>query len=146
MINFKRSRSVKVPSRAHTHDAGWDFYVPEEFSEEWLLQGQSVNIPSGIHIQIPIGFMGLFLNKSGVAKKGLIIGAQVIDCGYTGEVHLNLHNVSKMLRIIKPGQKIAQLIIVPICSLPFKEIPKDQEFETFGSNRGTGGFGSTGNN
>lgn len=136
-IGYVTTREVKSPERGHPTDAGLDFFCPkidEEFKSDFdkilandgvmirdngkivIQPGQNVVIPSGIKIEIPYGHMGLFLNKSGVATKmNVLVGAQVIDTFYSGEVHIDLHNVngSKVI-IIEEGMKLIQMIIVPV--------------------------------
>jgi dUTP pyrophosphatase len=82
-------------------------------------------------------------NKSGIAhKEKLIVGACVIDPGYTGEVYINLHNVGGSTKVIEPMQKIAQAVLVPVVICEVEEILYDpSEIET---DRGDGAFGSTG--
>lgn len=141
------TRDVKTPTRAHTTDAGIDFYIPNDFKEKTLHPGENVLIPSGVKIEIPVGFVGLFLNKSSVAsKKSLLIGAQVIDPFYSGEVHIDLHNVSNSDVTIKPGEKIAQMLVIPVVHCQIinnndKELYSDFRMSKY---REDGGFGSTG--
>ncbi len=144
MIRFKKCREVKSPSRGNPLDAGVDFYVPDKHPCVRIKPGESVNIPSGIKIEILPNTVGLFLNKSGIARKGLIVGAQVIDCGYTGEVHLSLHNIGTEEVIIGPGQKVAQMLIMPVSVCDLTEMGVNYEIRTFDSTRGEGAFGSTG--
>ena len=109
--------------------------------------GENVTIPSGIKVEIPYGYMGLFLNKSGVASKNdVIIGAQVIDTFYSGEVHVDLHNVGTRDFIITEGMKLAQMIMVPILSCDLTECEEEDLYAWMkpDSVRGDGGFGSTG--
>ena len=144
MIRIVKTRKVKTPARGNPQDAGLDFFVPEDFPNTLLEPGQSVNIPSGIKVEITPNSAGIFLNKSGIAKKGLIIGAQVIDCGYTGEVHLNLHNVGLESHKIEPGMKVAQMLILPVALNNPVEMSEKYEINTYESERGEGAFGSTG--
>lgn len=156
------------PNRGHSTDAGIDFYVPK-FNDEFLSDleqknpncfknftikddeiiiqpNDSILIPSGIKVEIPYGYMGLFLNKSGVAsKKGLLIGAQVIDTFYSGEVHINLHNVSARESILKQDDKIVQMVLVPILSCDLSLVDEDMLYDWMNEDkvRGEGGFGST---
>lgn len=144
MMKIKKTRDVKTPARGNAHDAGLDFFVPEDFRAIILEPGRSVNIASGICVEITPKTAGIFLNKSGVAKKGLIVGAQVIDCGYTGEVHLNIHNVGLENHTIEPGQKIAQMLVMPIETPSVQVMADNYEIKTYKSERGSGAFGSTG--
>lgn len=162
MFNFCKVRDVKSPCRANSTDAGIDFYVPE-WSQEYINElreknpGLYIN-KDGIHLAtlervlIPAGIKTLFpdyhaliaFDKSGIASKcGLTLLAKVIDSPYRGEIHINLVNVSKTEQVIKFGQKITQFILVPIdCSVPV-EMSVD-EYDTFKTTRGAGGFGSSG--
>lgn len=87
-------------------------------------------------------------NKSGVAsKKSLLIGAQVIDAGYSGEVHIDLHNVGNADISIKPDDKVIQGIMLPIITPTPMKVNEDELYKDIlsPSDRGAGGFGSTGN-
>jgi dUTP pyrophosphatase len=106
----------------------------------------NILIPSGIKVEIPYGYMGLFLNKSGVAsKKEMIIGAQVIDTFYSGEVHIDLHNVSDEVVYLYSGEKLAQMVLIPILSCDLTEVDEDTLYDWMkqDSLRGANGFGST---
>ena len=86
-------------------------------------------------------------NRSSIAsKKSLIVGACVIDPGYNGELFINLLNVGRKERLIKPGDKIAQLVMVPIIHFRARKLMTDSLYDSdiCISNRGSGGFGSTG--
>lgn len=142
-LKFSKCRDVKSPTRANPTDAGIDFYAPNDIEDGSIWVGENFCIASGIKVEIPKGWMGLFLNKSSIAsKQNLLIGAQVIDTGYAGEVHIDLHNVGDVQTSIKPGQKIAQMILIPISLASIIEVP-ETELNHIGE-RGTGGFGSTG--
>lgn len=143
-MQFIKTRDVKTPSRGTPESAGLDFYVPTDFEPILLTQGKSVNIPSGIKMILPKGKIGLFLNKSGIGKGGLLVGAQVIDSDYRGEVHLNIHNVGTYCVMIKPGMKLVQMIITNI-DLDSPQEVTEEWFEFHSDTiRGEGGFGSTG--
>ena len=135
-------RDVKQPSRSGS-DAGIDFFIPNDFNTSTILPGESLCIPSGVKVIIPKDHVGIFFNKSGVAIKGLIIGACVIDSSYRGEVHIDLHNISRNHIIIEPGQKITQMLLQPI-SLQNFQLITEVEYEKNKTSRGSGGFGSTG--
>ena len=82
-------------------------------------------------------------NKSGIAsKRQLVVGACVVDPGYDGEIYVNLHNIGVSTQIIKPGDKIAQAVLVPVVHCGIEEATEDNLNN--GSTRGDGGFGSTG--
>lgn len=140
-LKFKKVRSVKSPQKGNPTDAGIDFFIPDDFKTIQLRQGDSVLIPSGIILEIPEGWMGVFLNKSGVAsKQELIVGAQVIDAGYSGEVHFNLFYVGNDFTYIAAAQKICQLVLLPVPKVKIQECKKLNHVGL----RGVGGFGSTG--
>jgi dUTP pyrophosphatase len=87
------------------------------------------------------------MNRSGnAAKRSLMVGACVVDAGYDGEVFVNLHNMSSMKQIIKPGDKIAQGVVIPVVSARFMEISSDDPYwyPIAISDRGDGALGSTG--
>lgn len=152
-MKFTKIRDVKSPQRANSTDAGIDFFIPNDWDDtdlmhehKTLLPGQSVLIPSGIKVNVPEGFALVAFNKSGVAtKKGLQVGACVVDCGYQGEVHVHLTNVGGVTCHIEPGAKIVQFLLLPLGSPEIHEVTEDLLYaET--STRGEGGFGSSGVN
>lgn len=143
MIKFAKLRDVKTPKKAYYFDAGYDFFVPNDFKETVLNPNQSVKVPSGIKIEVPEGLTAIFLNRSSIAAdKALLVGAQVIDHGYMGEVHLNLHNVGKSIVLISPGLKLIQLLFMPIYASKLSEV--DLNYFDKKTDRGENGFGSTG--
>mgnify|MGYP003293464584 CR=1 FL=1 len=130
-----------LPTRAHPWDAGLDLYAPESVilrgRSEWY--ENSVVIDTGVHVQIPEGMVGLVKSKSGLMCKHNIVTDGTIDSHYTGSIKVKLFNHSEEDYFIKAGDKIAQLVIVK-CELPELELVDSLE-ET---DRGDGGFGSTG--
>ena len=171
-LKYCKVRKVKSISRAHAEDAGIDFYVPEDLTADVmkskiavtnddvdmlvddnnvvlamnLKPGQSVLIPSGIHVKIPYGYALIYMNKSGVAsKKHLHVGSAVVDENYEGECHLNLTNVGTTMITISAGEKIVQGLVLPINYCQTEEISSlDELYAGSTSDRGSGGFGSTG--
>lgn len=171
-LHITKIRKVKTPTRAHSTDAGIDFYVPEDLPVEKFLEcckitnsftayksnedgtiksislvaGEAVLLPSGIRCNVPQGHMLQFINKSGVASKsGLMIGAAVVDAGYNGEVHINLLANYNRPVTIEAGQKIAQGIIIPVNFAEVVEVDGEvvDSLNAKLSERGSGGFGST---
>jgi deoxyuridine 5'-triphosphate nucleotidohydrolase len=107
----------------------------------------SVLIPSGIHVKLPENVFLNAENKSGIAsKRGLIKGAQTIDNDYQGEIHINLYNVNRYPVKIYPGEKIIQFVpyFQPIMSEVKEYFSKDALYADTNSERGEGGFGSSG--
>jgi len=154
-IKFYKVRpNAKIPARAHALDAGMDlFYCPDPDQnpdcfwkpegEYKIPPGESCLVPTGMKVIVPNNHMLEIKNKSGVAhKQKLIVGACVVDPGYTGEVYVNLHNIGGSTRIIQPGQKIAQAVLVPIVICEPSEINYDPS--NLNTERSEGGFGSTG--
>ena len=104
--------------------------------------GQSVMVPTGVAMEIPQGYAGLVFARSSMgAKRGLAPANKVgvIDSDYRGELRVVLHNHSGESQSIEPGERVAQLLIVPVLTPGFQETEKLSE-----TNRGAGGFGSTG--
>ncbi len=168
ITRFAKIREVKSPIRGHSTDAGIDFFVPE-FTEELMLKMEqfsrkgiprnkygfkirahsNVLIPSGIKIEVLPGWMAMFADKSGIAsQKELIVGAKVVDTNYSGEVHLDIHNISDQDVEVLFGQKMVQLIFIPVGMNPLIEVDQSLLYNYIEENnnevRGEGGFGSTG--
>lgn len=169
-VKFLKVRDVKSPLRGTPEAAGIDFFVPnynDQFEKDfvdknpairyevnnenasmkmWLAPGERVLIPSGIHTWMEPGTALIAANKSGVAtKKGLIFGAQVVDSDYAGEVHISVINTSKYDIYIETGDKLIQFIHTPVLLSSIDEVDKSSyDFLHDKSQRGAGGFGSTG--
>lgn len=127
-------KGAKMPTRAHPWDAGLDLYAMHD-GEVYLA---SV-FDTGVHVQIPEGYVGFVKSKSGLMVKHHIITDGTIDSHYTGSIRVKLFNRGVNPYHVQAGDKIAQLVIVP-CLLPELEVVDSLE-ET---DRGDGGFGSTG--
>lgn len=112
-----------------------------------LEPGGNILIPSGIKMKLPKGYAMLLVNRSSIAsKRGIVLGACLIDEGFLGEILINLINVGGKPEFLEAGEKIAQGLKLPIASSKktnLKEITYS-EFKKFSSSRGNGGFGSTG--
>lgn len=161
-MKISKIRNVKTPGRGTSKSAGIDFYVPEfndkflndfnnknknidiVFNEIIIKPHERVLIPSGIKADIPNGYMLVAYNKSGIStKKGLDLLASVCDEDYQGEIHISLNNTSNdMVKIIE-GEKIIQFILVPIFYDDIEEVDINNLYRTE-TDRGEGGFGSTG--
>ena len=141
--------NAKLPVRAHPTDAGMDLFfcpaprddIPKQI-ESVLPHGSSL-FPTGLKIEVPEGYMLEIKNKSGIAsKRGLLVGACVVDRGYTGEIFVNLHNPSDRTQTIHAGQKIAQAVFVKIRE--DIEIIESENIYDKETSRGDGALGSTG--
>ena len=142
-VNIKKlSERAVIPSYGSEFAAGADLYACIE-SESEIAPHTTVVIPTGIAIELPLGYAGLIYARSGLAtKKGLAPANKVgvVDCDYRGEVKVALHNHSEIAQRIAEGERIAQFVITPYLTAQFVEC--DALSETV---RGAGGFGSTGN-
>ncbi len=143
---YKTRPSAKVPDRAHSTDAGMDFFFcPEEtMVAKRIPAGASVLLQTGVKVEVPENCMLQIMNKSGIAsKKHLITGACVVDEGYNGEIFVNLHNVGDKVQFIEPGQKIAQGVFVRI-EKPALQVIEEDNIYGRETSRGSGALGSTG--
>ena len=127
---------AKMPTRAHPWDAGLDLYAMED---GYVRCNNSHTFDTGVHVEIPEGCVGFIKSKSGLMVNHGILTDGTIDCGYTGSIKVKLFNHGTSKYEVKNGDKIAQLVIQP-CMLPPLELVDELE-ET---DRGAGGFGSTG--
>lgn len=125
-----------VPTRAHEADAGYDLRSPIRTR---LFAGQAVTIDTGVHVQIPMGYVGMLKSKSGLNVLHDIVGEGVIDSGYTGSIRVKLYNHGEESYVINVGDKISQLVILPIATPEIEVVGRLDDTE-----RGDGGFGSTG--
>lgn len=141
-----KTKDVKLPERGTARSAGIDFFVPSGVEPFKLLPGEAVNIPSGIRAEVPMGYALIAFNKSGVAtRKGLQVGACVVDEDYQGEIHLHLTNTSNSETWIRPNDKIVQFVLVAISNEPVTEVLfADALWDGLSTERGDGAFGSTG--
>lgn len=126
-----------MPTRAHDTDAGLDLYAPEDKLVPCF--GGSAVFDTGVHVQLPPNTAGFIKSKSGLNVKHGITSEGVIDVGYTGSICVKLYNHSDTAYMIHKGDKISQLVIVPIVIPPISVVDELEETE-----RGNNGFGSTG--
>lgn len=134
-MRIKLDPGAIMPTRGHQYDAGLDLYSP---ISTWLHPGQHIAIDTGIHVEIPQGFVGFITSKSGLMLKG-ITSRGTIDSGYTGSIKAVLYNHGSEGYQIKAGDKITQLVILP-CWIPHLAIVDNLD----DTDRGDNGFGSTG--
>ena len=145
-MKIAKIRDVKTPTRGTQGSAGIDFYVPNDYpnSLRRVAPGERFFIPSGIKANVPEGFALIAMNKSGVAlKKSLMVGACVVDSDYQGEIHLHLVNTGTADVTIEAGEKLTQFLLIPVDHCPVDVVDENALFETE-TDRGAGGFGSTG--
>lgn len=130
---LKFDKYNKKPFRSHYNDAGADVYSTEDVT---ISPHCTVKIPLGFGLRIPTGFMGCIFPRSSYACKGIISHIPPIDSGYTGEIHAIISNLTDEAFTIKEGDRVGQLVIMPIYICDF--------VEDLGEERGTNGFGSSG--
>lgn len=128
-----------VPTKAHSIDAGFDLKARKDTS---VFPQDTEFIPTGVCVEIPVGYIGLLFPRSSISKTPLRMANSVgvIDSGFTGEIKVPLYNTSEVeIRDIDRYDKIAQLVIVPLEDVSIEVVDELSESE-----RGQGGFGSTG--
>lgn len=137
----KLSPNAKLPTYGSLEAAGADLYACLE-QPVTIAPGESAWIPTGIALEVPKGCAGLIYARSGLAcKKGLAPANKVgvIDSDYRGQVVVVLHNHGMEPQTVEHAERIAQLVITPVLTPAYEEVK-----ELSSSQRGTGGFGSTG--
>ena len=127
---------AKMPTRAHDTDAGLDLYARDSCIVE---AKDSAIFDTGVHVEIPVGFVGFLKSKSGLNVKHGIVSEGVIDAGYTGSIVVKLYNHSGYDYRVNAGDKISQLVILPVALVNLQQVDSLDDTE-----RGNGGFGSTG--
>lgn len=140
-VNFiKLNEKAHTPTYGSEFAAGADLYSAEE--EITIEAGETRLVHTGIAMEIPEGYAGLIYARSGIAtKRGLAPANKVgvIDSDYRGEIMVALHNHSNTAQTIAEGERIAQLVIAPFLTVEYNETETLNDTE-----RGAGGFGSTG--
>ena len=140
---FRMRNSAQPPRRANPSDAGMDLaFAPDVPGSITIQPGESMICATGLKFGVPHGYMLQIMNRSSVAaRRSLIVGAHVVDAGYDGEVFINLHNIGGEAQRIYPGEKLAQVVLIPVEACKFVETSDRINVNTV---RGPGGFGSTG--
>lgn len=132
---------AKLPTYGSPEAAGADLYACLE-SAVTIRPGETAFIPTGIAMEVPKNCAGLVYARSGLAcKKGLAPANKVgvVDSDYRGEITVVLHNHGSVAQTVENGQRIAQMVITPVLTPPYEEAQALSD-----TNRGQGGFGSTG--
>ena len=136
VIKIQLDKGAIMPTRAHATDAGLDLYAK---TGEIIPAGKSAIFDTGVHIQLPPQTVGMLKSKSGLNVRYGITSEGVIDVGYTGSIVAKLYNNSGYDYRVNAGDKITQLVIMPILTPALEVVESLEETE-----RGAGGFGSTG--
>ena len=141
-IPVKKLRENAIfPTYATANSAGADLYACPD-GPVTLQPHETVMIPLGYSMAIPAGWVGLIFARSGLASKRDLAPANkvgVVDADYRGEWFIPMHNHGRGVQVVYPGDRIAQLVIVPCMTAAFTEVSELDETQ-----RGAGGFGSTG--
>lgn len=128
--------SAKMPFRAHDDDAGLDIHALNSFE---IAAGQGAVCETGVAIALPERHVGLITDRSSMAKRGLKTAGGIIDAGYRGEIRVILWNMSGTIQKIEAGDRIAQLLVIPISLTKAIQVTDLNE-----TARGAKGFGSSG--
>lgn len=127
-----------MPRKAHEDDVGWDCYAATT-NPMRIPPNSHVMIPLGFSIAVPRGYTADIRPRSGLMSRGIMGMYGTVDPGYTGEVMGCLFNTSQSMVVIKPHDRIAQLVILATADIKFDAVERLEETE-----RGSDGFGSTG--
>lgn len=126
-----------LPEKAHASDAGYDLRTPHDAT---IYPGGTLTIDTGVHMLIPDGYVGMIKSKSGLNVRDGIISEGVVDAGYTGSIRVKLRaDADAKPKTLYAGDKISQIVILPLPLTELEQVDKLPETE-----RGAGGFGSTG--
>lgn len=141
-VKFKKvSPNAIQPTRGSLFAAGHDLYACVGTSI-YIMPHTTIKIPTGISCAIPEGYFGAIAARSGLATKEGLRPANclgIVDADYAGEIIVALHNDSDEPRVVEPGQRVAQLVIIPYPNVELEEVEELPK-----TKRGAGGFGSTG--
>lgn len=136
-IKVQLDQGAYMPEKAHNWDAGFDLRTPLNV---WIPPHNSMTINTGIHMAIPQGFVGFIKSKSGLNVNYGLTAEGVIDAGYTGSIVVKMYNNSNKGYTFHAGEKLTQIVILPIPDFDLQEVDS-LESDT---ERGNNGFGSTG--
>lgn len=141
-INIKKlTETAKLPERGSAYAAGYDLFADLKEAVE-IAPKQTLMINTGVAMEIPEGYWGGIFARSGLSTKEGLRPANcvgVVDADYRGPICVALHNDSEVVRTVVPGQKVAQMVVVPFLAVEFEEVA-----ELSDTIRGVAGFGSTG--
>lgn len=141
-VRFKRLNDLaKIPTRGSKFSAGYDLYAATD-KDIQIPPHSTVKIGTGLAMDLPSGYFGAIVARSGIATKRGLRPANalgVCDEDYKGEYIVVLHNDTTETKTVQAGERIAQLILLPYQTIDFKEVDELHDTE-----RGIGGFGSTG--
>ena len=132
----KLKENAKLPKYHHPGDVGMDMYAMETVT---IKPGEHCRLWHGFALEFPLGYGAIVMDKSSISKAGLRTMGGVFDPGYRGEYNTHLVNLSDKSYTFEEGDKVSQLVIIPMVIAKLKEVKELSE-----SARGEGSFGSTG--
>lgn len=135
-MKVKLDKGAFLPVREHSTDAGLDI---RSIEEAVVYPHDTFTVHTGVHIELPKGTAGLLVSKSGMNVRNGITSTGLIDEGYSGEILVPLHNHSDTHYYIHKGDKVSQLVIIPVLYEQLEIVD-----EVASGDRGSAGFGSTG--
>lgn len=134
VLKFIRyNKDAKLPKRKYSSDTGADIYM---MKEDWILPGETKVIPTGFGIEVPNGYTAKLQVRTSIAKRGILVEGCAIDAGYTGEIHIIMHNIGNYQFHWKVNDRLCYIEVYPVQYPEFVEEDVEQ--------RGKGAFGSTG--
>ena len=141
-VNIKKlNENAKIPTYGSEYAAGADLYACTE-GDTVILPGETKLIGTGLAIEVPLGYGAFIYARSGLASKRGLAPANkvgVVDADYRGEIMVALHNHSSEAQTVLRGERLAQMVIAPFLTAEFCEAESLSDTQ-----RGSGGFGSTG--
>ena len=141
-VNIKKlNENAKIPTYGSEYAAGADLYACTD-GDTVILPGETKLIGTGLAIEVPLGYGAFIYARSGLASKRGLAPANkvgVVDADYRGEIMVALHNHSSEAQTVLRGERIAQMVIAPFLAAEFCEVESLSDTQ-----RGSGGFGSTG--
>lgn len=136
VVKIKLDEGAIMPIRAHKNDVGYDLFSREDVL---ILERGNHTFDTGVHVALPVGYAGMIKSKSGLNVNNDITSEGVIDPDYTGSIRVKLYNNGDRAVRIRKGQKISQLVLMPVITPSLVAVEALEETE-----RGSNGFGSTG--
>jgi dUTP pyrophosphatase len=133
------NKNAKIPMKAHDDDGGFDLFAPEG---TYIEPNSSVVIDTGVHVQLPPNTAGFLVSKSGLNINHGLTSHGLVDVGYIGSIRVKLYNHKSSGYYVQKGDKISQLVVLPIVPIKNSDLEVVEEFAP--TERGDNGFGSTG--
>ena len=136
-MKIKRyDKSIKMPEKSHLPDVGLDIFLPEDITIESL---ETITIGLKLGVAVPEGFAGIFVPRSSITEKGLIVQSAVIDPDYSGEIHLIATNCSKNTLHFEKNSRVCSLVLINVLNPYIEEV--DMLPNTIRNDKGLGSTG-----